>query len=85
MSDVLRQAIEIAGAVMILAAFTLNQFRGLDPHAPPYLLLNLAGSAILAVLAGIDQQWGFFLLQAAWGLVSLWGVVGLLRGGGSPA
>jgi hypothetical protein len=70
---------------MILMAFALNQFRGLDRHAPSYLLLNLAGSLILAVIAGVHQQWGFFLLQAAWGLVSFWGVVSLLRRGGAAA
>jgi hypothetical protein len=82
---VVEQLIEIAGAVMILTAFALNQFRGLDRHAPSYLLLNLAGSLILAVIAGVHQQWGFFLLQAAWGLVSLWGVIGLIRRGGAAA
>jgi hypothetical protein len=82
---VVEQLIEIAGAVMILMAFALNQFRGLDRHAPSYLLLNLAGSLILAVIAGVHQQWGFFLLQAAWGLVSFWGVVSLLRRGGAAA
>jgi hypothetical protein len=81
----LEQLFEVVGAVMILAAFALNQFRGLDRHAPSYLLLNLAGSAVLAVIAGAHQQWGFFLLQAAWGLVSLWGVLGMLRRGGMPA
>ena len=73
--------LEIAGALMILAAFALNQFAGLDRHGYPYLLLNFFGSAILAVLAGIHQQWGFFLLQGVWSVVALWGVVGLARRG----
>lgn len=81
----LEQLIEIAGAMMVLAAFALNQFRGLDRHAPPYLLLNLVGSLILAVLAGIHRQSGFLLLQGVWFLVSLWGVIGLLRRGGAAA
>ena len=80
----LGQLFELAGALLILAAFALNQFRGLDRHAPPYLLLNLAGSVILAVLAGLHQQWGFVLLQAVWGVVSLWDLIGLLRRG-APA
>lgn len=69
------QFVEVAAALLILAAFTLNQFRGLDRHAPLYLLLNLAGSVVLAVIAGRDRQWGFFLLQASWGLMSLWGLI----------
>jgi hypothetical protein len=78
-SYVLEQATEVAGAVMILAAYALAQFRGLDRHGAPYLFLNVAGGAILAVLAGIHLQWGFFLLQAVWTLVALWGLVALLR------
>lgn len=78
---VLEQLIEIAGAVMILVAFALAQFRGLDRHGVPYLLLNLVGGAILAVLAGIHQQWGFLLLQVVWTLVALWGLLALQRRG----
>jgi hypothetical protein len=82
---VLEQLIEVGGAVMVLAAFALNQFRGLDRHAPTYLLLNLAGSLILAVLAAIHQQLGFLLLQGVWCVVSLWGVLGFLRRRGAAA
>lgn len=77
----LEQLIEVAGAVMILAAYALAQFRGLDRHGFPFLLLNLAGGAILAVLAGIHQQWGFFILQVVWTIVALWGLQALLRRG----
>ena len=66
---------------MILGAFALAQFRGLDRHGYPYLLLNAVGGAILAVMAGKEQQWGFLLLQAVWTLVALWGVLGLMRRG----
>ena len=43
--------LELAGAVSILAAFTLGQLRLLDQHSLVYLLLNLVGSAVLAVIA----------------------------------
>ena len=75
----LETAIEIAGAIMILAAFALNQFRGLDRHGYPYLLLNLAGAATLSVLAATHQQWGFLLLQAVWAIVALRGLVAGVR------
>ena len=69
------QWLQIVGALMVLAAFAGGQFRVLSPHSYRYLLLNLAGSAILAVLAYEGQQWGFLLLEGVWALVSLWGVL----------
>ena len=74
-------AVEVVGALLILAAFALNQFAGLDRHGFPYLALNLVGGAILAVVAGVHGQWGFLLLQAVWAAVALWGLVGLPRRG----
>jgi hypothetical protein len=73
--------VEVAGALLILAAFALNQFAGLDRHGLPYLTLNLVGGAILAVVAAVHGQWGFLLLQAVWATVALWGLVGLVRRG----
>jgi len=74
------QVVQILGALLILAPFALAQFGLLDAHAWPYLLPNTAGSAILCTLALQGQQWGFVLLEGVWALVSLWGLVALLRG-----
>jgi hypothetical protein len=73
--------IEVAGALLILAAFALNQFAGLDRHGLPYLALNLCGAAILTGMAAAHRQWGFLLLQGVWALAALWGIVGVLRRG----
>jgi hypothetical protein len=45
------QIIQIVGALLILAGFILTQGNVLDADSYPYLILNLAGAAILAVLA----------------------------------
>ena len=72
--------VQIGGALLILAGFVLSQARILDPNSYAYLLLNLAGAAILAVLAYQAQRWGFLLLEGSWTLVSLAGVAARLIG-----
>ena len=77
--------LELAGAVAILAAFTLGQLRLLDQHSLSYLLLNLVGSAVLAVIALAEERWGFLLLEGVWSIVSAVSLVGLLRRGQAGA
>lgn len=65
---------------MVLAGYGAAQFGLLDQRSCAYLLLNLAGSAVLAALAFAGRQWGFLLLEGVWALVSLWGVIARARG-----
>jgi len=74
------QVVQIVGALLILAAFAAAQFGWLDQHSRSYLVLNLIGSAILAVLAWEERQWGFLLLETVWALVSAWSLYRVLRG-----
>jgi hypothetical protein len=74
------QIVQVAGALLILIPFTAAQFDRMSPHAPSYLVLNLAGSLILTVLAALDSDWGFLLLEAVWAAVSAWSLAQLLRG-----
>lgn len=73
------QLVQIVGALLILAAFAAVQFERMRPDSRLYLALNLVGSAILAVLAWHESQWGFLLLESVWALVSAWGLAAALR------
>jgi len=68
------QLIQVIGALLILAGFAAVQFGRMRPDSRLYLALNLAGSAILAVLAWLETQWGFLLLEGVWAIVSAWGL-----------
>jgi hypothetical protein len=77
------QAISVIGALLILGAFAANLLQWMNTSNLWYSLLNFVGSAILMVIAVIDQQYGFILLEGTWALVSLWGIIAALRGGGA--
>jgi hypothetical protein len=75
------QVVQIAGALLILAAFAAAQIGWLGTRSRLYLVLNLVGSLVLAVLAWYEDQWGFLLLEGVWAVVSAWSLVHVLRGG----
>jgi hypothetical protein len=75
--------VELVGAVLILSAFVLVQMGRMVPAALPYLMLNLTGSATLAVVAGVDGDVGFLLLEGVWAAVSAFSL-GRLVLRGSP-
>lgn len=64
-------ALQLLGAVLIVSAFALSQTGRMDARSYLYILLNLVGGAILAMLAFNQARWGFVLLEGTWTLISL--------------
>lgn len=79
------QAIQIVGALIILAAFAASQLGELETDSRLYLLLNLVGSTVLAILAVIEGQIGFILLEGVWALVSGWSLFVILGEEAGPS
>lgn len=73
------QAVQLIGAVLILAAFLLAQQRRLATDSVAYLALNAVGAGLLAFVAVLDRDIGFTLLEATWAVVSTTGLVRCLR------
>jgi len=74
------QLVQVFGSILILIPFALAQLGRVDSRSLSYLLLNLIGSAVLAVDAAMTLQWGFLLLEGTWAVVSLAGLLGRTRG-----
>ena len=73
------QLVQVIGSLLVLFAFTAAQRGWLDQRSRTYLVVNVTGSAILAVEAAIGRQWGFLLLEGVWALVSLVGLISTRR------
>lgn len=69
------QLAQVIGALLILAAYALAQFRVLDQHSYSYLWLNLVGAGALTALAWHERQWGFLLLEGVWTVVTAWSLI----------
>lgn len=78
------QIIQVAGALITLSGFVLAQTGVWSTDTWGYLWVNLFGAAIPARVGFVDGQWGFFLLEGVWTLVTAWSIVGKLRGTDAP-
>jgi hypothetical protein len=74
------QAVQIAGALLILSGFVLAQFDVLDQRSYAYLIPNLVGSVTLTVTGVLSRDWGFVFLEGVWAIVSAVGMGQRLRG-----
>ena len=64
------QIVQVLGSLLVLIAFTAAQRGWLSTASRVYLVLNLVGASVLAVLAALGQQFGFLLLEFTWAVVT---------------
>ncbi len=70
------QVISVAGALLILTPFAASQLGRLKTSNLSYQVMNLIGAGTLTVVAVLESQYGFILLEGVWTIMS---AVGLRR------
>lgn len=71
----LDQLIAIIGAVLMLGAYLALQRGWVAATDRSYSVLNFVGALLLTWVAVVDRRWGFILVEGAWALLSIPGMV----------
>ena len=66
---------QVAGSLLILAAFVAALGGRLQQSSYTYLAVNAVGSAALTATAVVGREWGFILLEGVWAAVSIYSLV----------
>ena len=73
------EVVSVSGAVLVLLAFAANQLKRLTPDMIAYQLLNLTGGTILCLAAIGVREPGLILMEGAWAVISLFGLIRVLK------
>jgi hypothetical protein len=75
----MRQLVQLIGAVLILSAYVSATRQRIRFDSVQFLALNTVGAAILTVVAAMNRDYGFLLLEFVWSWVSFRGLRKALR------
>lgn len=73
------QLVSLLGAVMQLLVFAMMQLGRLSTSSYPYQLANVIGSLLMTIVATLNREYGFILMEAVWCLTSVYGLIRLIR------
>jgi hypothetical protein len=76
------QAGGVLGVLLILVAYAGAQLGRLEPRQAPALVLNLAGAALILGSLAVRFNLAAALMEGAWALVALYGLIRLALGRG---
>lgn len=71
----LNQIVSVIGAAIVLGAYLGLQRGWLSPHTRSYNALNFFGALMLLWIAVADQRAGFIMIEGAWALLSVPGML----------
>lgn len=71
-------ALGVVGVGLVVLAYAGAQVGRMDPREAPSLALNLIGSGLILGSLAFHFNLAAFLMEAAWALVALFGLVRLL-------
>jgi hypothetical protein len=74
------QVVSLIGAVLCLLPFAGSQLGKLATTSITYQGMNLVGASMLTLVAVVERQYGFILLEGIWALVSFAGMLRARRG-----
>jgi len=64
------QVVQLVGALLIVSAYVAFQQKRLRLDSVQFLGMNMLGAGILTLVAAVDRQLGFLLLEGMWTWVS---------------
>jgi multisubunit Na+/H+ antiporter MnhB subunit len=75
----LMQVISVLGALCVLTAYGAHQLGRMHSETYTYQFLNLLGGTLLVTAAWTTRQAGLILMEGAWTVISVYGVVKVMR------